>query len=99
MLTSAMPPVPTVIMLPNDRNDGYYPASVIAALPLGHGNTYIVTAIKPTSSPLAPVFLVSEASRSIHGFWTASGGACETALLAEALADLTREAGLARTEH
>ena len=88
-----MPPIPAIVMLPNSRNDGYHPANVVAAIPLGHGNVYAVTAIAPTSSPDAPVFLVGEAGRTIHGFWVTDPDTYPVAVLADALSDM---AGIAR---
>jgi len=85
--------MPTVVMLPNARHDGYYPATVVAAIPLGHGSTYVVTAIEPTSSPAAPQFFAATAGRSIHGFWIAedvAGGGS----LAGTLYDMTSLAAL-----
>lgn len=71
-----MPPIPAVIHLPTDHRDGYYPANVVAAIPIAvhgqkPGSMYAVTAIQPTSSPAAPTFLTAEVGRSIHGFWFA----------------------------
>jgi hypothetical protein len=63
-----MPPIPAVIMLPTETAHGYWPATVVAAIPLGHGNIYAVTAIEPTSSPDAPRFFAATAGQSIHGF-------------------------------
>jgi len=60
-----------MIMLPTETAHGYWPANVVAAIPLGHGNVYAVIAIDPAPSPDAPRFLIAEVGRSIHGFWTA----------------------------
>jgi hypothetical protein len=93
-----MPPIPAIIHLPNDQNDGYYPANVVAAIPaisIGRpaGSIYAVTAVNPLSSPDAPTFLTAEVSRSIHGFWHASEWAGPTDL-PEALIGMTTQAGL-----
>ena len=89
-----MPPIPAVIMLPTETAHGYWPANVVAAIPLGHGNLYAVTAIDPASSPDAPRFLAAEAGRSIHGFWTTDRKAYPHGTLAGALSDMALMAGL-----
>lgn len=88
-----MPPMPTTIHQPTDRNDGYYPATVVAAIPLGHGNVYAVTAIEPTSSPDAPTFLAAEVTQTMTGFWVADGDIHPSRLLADALGDMATLAG------
>lgn len=92
-----MPPIPAVIHLPTEIRNGYYPASVVAAIPIAfhgqeHGSMYAVTAIEPTSSPAAPAFLVAEAGRGIHGFWFADEF-CPHDTLAGALARMCDLAG------
>jgi hypothetical protein len=91
-----MPPIPAVVLLPTETAHGYWPATVVAAIPLGHGNLYAVTAIEPTSSPDAPAFFAAEAGRSIHGFWVADTDTdtFPAPALADALAAMTRMAGL-----
>jgi len=87
-----MPPIPAVVMLPTETHHGYWPATVVAAIPLGHGNVYAVTVIEPTSSPDAPPFIATTASQSIHGFWVAdevAGGGS----LAGTLGDMCELAG------
>jgi len=88
-----MPPIPTAVILPTKPRHGYWPATVVAAIPLGHGNVYAVTAIDPTSSPDAPQFIAATASRSIHGFWVAED-TYPHETLATALEDMARMAGL-----
>jgi hypothetical protein len=83
-----MPAMPAAIHLPTEIRNGYYPASVVAAIPLDRGSAYAVTAIEPTSSPDAPRFLAAEVSRSIHGFWIADDETYPSDTLADALGDM-----------
>ena len=87
-----MPPIPAVIMLPTETAHGYWPANVVAAIPLGHGNVYAVTVIDPKSSPDAPRFLAAEVGRSIHGFWVADE-TFPSDTLADAIGDMASLAG------
>jgi hypothetical protein len=87
-----MPPIPAVIMLPTEIAHGYWPANVVAAIPLGHGSIYAVTAIDTSSSPDAPLFFTAEVGRSIHGFWHADE-TFPADTLADALGDMATLAG------
>lgn len=83
-----MPPIPAIVAMPNDRHNGYHLASVVAAIPLGHGNIYAVAAIEPTSSPADPRFFAATAGRDWHGHWTAVDMRMRDGTLAGAIADM-----------
>jgi hypothetical protein len=87
-----MPTMPTFVALPSEYRNAYRVAPVVAAIPMGHPDMYVVTAVNPQSPLAAPTFVAAEVQRGAHGSWFADE-AFPSGTLAEAIGDMASLAG------
>jgi hypothetical protein len=87
-----MPTMPAYVALPSEYRNAYRVAPVVAAIPMGHGNVYAVTAVDPQSPLSAPTFVAAEVQRGGHGSWYADE-TFPSGTLADAIGDMATLAG------